>query len=662
MKKFLALCFALSVSLLFAQAQITDNFESYSPFTVDPVGIWTYYDGDGGETYNYENVTVSNLPYTGSCIVMNPSLTDPDITETQGAHGGSQFLAIFNSVPSTITNGTTTNDWLISPEMPFTNGGTLTFWARELTDQYGSEVMRVLYSASNNNPSSFAELQQVNISSTSWTQYSYSIPAGAKYVAINCISNDIFALFIDDISLQVNTAEATIVTVPNTIDFGSVGINEAVTSIVNITGLNLTSNITATASAPFSVSSNGSNFSTSATIPSSGGTLFVRYTPTTTGVDNGTVSLTSGTAAASVTLLGNAIDCSRTVPYTCTFAGGSDELLCWETLDLNGDADAEHHGEFFFNGDFDPDNDDGIAQYFFNANSAANDWLISPPIILGLNSHAAFDYRIASSSYPEIFGVYVIPQGGSYLTATAVIAQHSVSNTDWVTQDIDLATYNNQTIRLAIHVTSAADMWWIAFDNFRVDGDLSSTLTANVASIDFGSIPVDTLKDEVAILNSTNLNEAITVSTTAPFSVSMDGVNFSTTLTIPANPTFNVDDMLYVRFDPEEATSYTGELTATTSTLSANITLIGNAVPVDTTGITDFDNAISIYPNPATTVLNVKAEGYNTIELVNVVGQVVYSANITGHMQINVSDLKNGVYFIRLNGEKGSVTQKFIKR
>ncbi|MCR5115286.1 MAG: DUF2436 domain-containing protein [Bacteroidales bacterium] len=71
---------------------------------------------------------------------------------------------------------------------------------------------------------------------------------------------------------------------------------------------------------------------------------------------------------------------------------------------------------------------------------------------------------------------------------------------------------------------------------------------------------------------------------------------------------------------------------------------------------------LSIFPNPATTVLNVEAEGYSNVQLVNVLGQVVYSANVTSNMQINVSNLDNGVYFVRVAGENGTTTQKFIKK
>ena len=36
--------------------------------------------------------------------------------------------------------------------------------------------------------------------------------------------------------------------------------------------------------------------------------------------------------------------------------------------------------------------------------------------------------------------------------------------------------------------------------------------------------------------------------------------------------------------------------------------------------------------------------------------------SISNNAQINVSDLNNGVYFVRLNGANGTTTQKFIKK
>ena len=51
-----------------------------------------------------------------------------------------------------------------------------------------------------------------------------------------------------------------------------------------------------------------------------------------------------------------------------------------------------------------------------------------------------------------------------------------------------------------------------------------------------------------------------------------------------------------------------------------------------------------------------------TITVMEAVGQVVYSNSISNNAQINVSDLNNGVYFVRLSGANGTTTQKFIKK
>lgn len=65
---------------------------------------------------------------------------------------------------------------------------------------------------------------------------------------------------------------------------------------------------------------------------------------------------------------------------------------------------------------------------------------------------------------------------------------------------------------------------------------------------------------------------------------------------------------------------------------------------------------VRIYPNPATDVLNV--EGNGNIEVSNILGQVVMTDFVSGHTTLNVANLNNGVYFVRVNGQ----SMKFVKR
>ncbi len=76
------------------------------------------------------------------------------------------------------------------------------------------------------------------------------------------------------------------------------------------------------------------------------------------------------------------------------------------------------------------------------------------------------------------------------------------------------------------------------------------------------------------------------------------------------------------------------------------------------------DKSFSIYPNPATTMLNIL--NTNNVEIKNISvtdinGRVV--KNETGSLtQINVSDLNAGVYFVTIEAAEGKTTKKFIKQ
>jgi len=71
-------------------------------------------------------------------------------------------------------------------------------------------------------------------------------------------------------------------------------------------------------------------------------------------------------------------------------------------------------------------------------------------------------------------------------------------------------------------------------------------------------------------------------------------------------------------------------------------------------------NGISVYPNPAYSTLTIRStQDIRTITITNMVGQVVYTQNSnTNKVELNVSILSPGVYFVRVND---NYVQKFIK-
>ncbi len=72
-------------------------------------------------------------------------------------------------------------------------------------------------------------------------------------------------------------------------------------------------------------------------------------------------------------------------------------------------------------------------------------------------------------------------------------------------------------------------------------------------------------------------------------------------------------------------------------------------------------NGVSIFPNPANSVLNIANAENASIEVFNMLGQSLYSkSNISLNEQINVSHLTEGTYFVKIANGEAVKTSKFI--
>ena len=68
---------------------------------------------------------------------------------------------------------------------------------------------------------------------------------------------------------------------------------------------------------------------------------------------------------------------------------------------------------------------------------------------------------------------------------------------------------------------------------------------------------------------------------------------------------------------------------------------------------------VSLYPNPVSNVLNVKAKNLQTVEVYNLVGQQVM---VSRESVVNLSSLMGGIYFVRIVCEGGMITKRIVKQ
>lgn len=81
----------------------------------------------------------------------------------------------------------------------------------------------------------------------------------------------------------------------------------------------------------------------------------------------------------------------------------------------------------------------------------------------------------------------------------------------------------------------------------------------------------------------------------------------------------------------------------------------------NTASISEVENSnVVLYPNPVTNILNIEAQGIQEVNVLDVNGRTVMSLQNTN--RIDMSNLSNGVYFVRVITAEGVSTQKIAKK
>ena len=176
----------------------SDSFESYPDFVVDDFPPWTTLDLDLGSTWGMEGVEWPNAHYEGAFMIFNPSQTTPPIDGNHPAHTGDKYASCWNAVTADAPN----DDWLFTPQLALTEVGTISFWGRSLTDQYGLEEIEVGVSTTDTDPGNFTIISGPVIDvPVAWTQYTWDLDPYVGediYIGVHVVSYDHFAFFLDD--------------------------------------------------------------------------------------------------------------------------------------------------------------------------------------------------------------------------------------------------------------------------------------------------------------------------------------------------------------------------------------------------------------------------------------------------------------------------------
>jgi len=99
-------------------------------------------------------------------------------------------------------------------------------------------------------------------------------------------------------------------------------------------------------------------------------------------------------------------------------------------------------------------------------------------------------------------------------------------------------------------------------------------------------------------------------------------------------------------------------------TVSSSFVNVGVPMISCPSGVNELNDPIniSIYPNPVTNSLTIEAPQKTIIEIRNIQGQIIKTVNTTEKQtSIDIANLSDGVYIIKVKTEKGTAVKKFIK-
>ena len=186
------------------------NFEYCEDWATEGFNpAWTSVDADGTQLGGWQGFNYPLLQQQAGFFVFNPALTEPSILDELGdavaAHSGERYGAsMFSYV------GDANDDWLISPKLmlPATDAK-MSLYVKSYTGDYGLEQYNVLVSGTDNDLESFSVIGETREApADAWTLVEVDLAeyAGKEvYLAIQCISQDVFMFMVDDIVVSAPT-------------------------------------------------------------------------------------------------------------------------------------------------------------------------------------------------------------------------------------------------------------------------------------------------------------------------------------------------------------------------------------------------------------------------------------------------------------------------
>ena len=267
-----------------------------------------------------------------------------------------------------------------------------------------------------------------------------------------------------------------------------------------------------------------------------------------------------------------------------------------------------------------------------------NNWVFTSAITLPNENGISLNWwdKGQDASYAtEHYAVYVCtePTVASATATTPVWEGNSTAN--WRNLNVSLDNYAGQTVYIALRHYNVTDMFYLDIDDLGIA--VGSTAKSTVERKSEAKAQWAHIADPFTTYDFRDSQHQYPIQLQkwldSGYCVVVD---YSCTW---CNPCWNLHQAgvlegYYNRFGPNFKSPFAG---------------------VESVNVTD----VKLYPNPTTGMINVEAEALQSVEVLDMAGRKVMTSNKS---QVDLSNLSNGVYMVRVNTANGSALHKIVKR
>lgn len=189
-----------------------ENTESWA----HRIDHWTFIDRDQSPVGGFrENSIPEIIPNQTTASFFVFDTADGEFNNTFSARSGNKYLAALFRY-----DDGQTDDWAISPVLDG-SAQTVSFWARSYSQQF-REKIEMLYSNGSLDPDDFILVKTIESvpgdivendgnPQPKWIEYTFDVPAGAKYFAIRSCATGSFMLQLDDFTFKPGVSDLDLV-------------------------------------------------------------------------------------------------------------------------------------------------------------------------------------------------------------------------------------------------------------------------------------------------------------------------------------------------------------------------------------------------------------------------------------------------------------------